>query len=59
MTADSVAILPLMYESNIASGLSKLAGQNYQQYADTTEMFSKNELKSMLGRGEILDVVRK
>lgn len=56
---DSVLIRPSEYETNRSSGLSELKRKGDNAYSEIMLAFSKDELKKMLDKGEIIDIDRK
>jgi len=56
---DSVFIRPNEYETNKSSGLSDLKNKGDNAFSEIMLAFSKDELKKMLDKGEIIDIDRK
>jgi len=55
---DSVLIRINEYETNKLSGLGELKAKGEKSFSDETFSFSKAELKTMLEKGEIIDIER-
>ena len=59
ISADTVFLLPNLYETNQMAGLSELKEKGDQSFSTEAFPIMKAELKSMLERGEIRDIDRK
>lgn len=56
---DTVYLFVSQYETNKASGLASLKNKGDDAYSDASEPMLLNDLKSMLEKGEIIDIDRK
>ncbi len=59
VNADTVFVLPNYYETNKATGLSELKEKGDQHFINEPFPLLKADLKSMLEKGEIMDIDRK
>lgn len=57
--SDSVFVRVNNYETNKATGLGELKSKGEETYSDGVFGFSKAELKVMLNKGEIINIIRR
>jgi hypothetical protein len=55
---DTVVLRLSQYETNKITGLSKIKNKGDEAYGEVAYAVAKNELKSMLDKGEIIDIDR-